>query len=381
MVVSPREEPRIARWPRIVLPFGLLALSVWACTEDRPTEPSTEVRTSTAAVATTYTVRDLGTLGGPSSGASDINNAGVVVGQSATGTGAKHAFRWQNGFMTDLRALRGGTNSAATAINRNGVIVGWSEIEGGATRAVRWEDGAKRNLGTLGGTASSATDINDSGWIVGYSLTQGGETHAFLWRTGVMTDLGTLGGSLSVATGINSAGAIVGYSTKAAGLIVKQFPFRWKDGVMHELPSLPGTATAISTFARPAAIVAGRIVGEGAPEEADGDWSHALMWDGRILTDLGFLGLGTGYARAEDVNSDGLVVGSVNHHLPDCASTEAFVWKDGEVTVLPWLGGENGFAAAAAINRTGLIVGSSETSTGSSDCVLGDVHATLWKPN
>jgi probable HAF family extracellular repeat protein len=371
----------MVRSPGLVLLFGGFALSLWSCNVDRPTSPSAEVGGSAAGMATTYTILDLGTLGGPLSAANDINNAGVVVGRSTTRTGATHGFRWQNGYMTELRPLRGGTNSYATAINRDGVIVGWSEIEGGASRAVRWQEGAKRNLGTLGGAESQASGINDAGWIVGSSLTRRGETHAFLWRDGLMTDLGTLGGSLSVATGINSAGAVVGYSTKVAGSIANQFPFRWKDGVMHELPSLPVSAAATGTYVRPAAVMAGRIVGEGAPEEADGDWSHALIWNDDVLTDLGFLGLSRGYARAVDVNVGGLVVGSVNHHPPDCVWTEAFVWNDGQTTVLPQLGGENGVTVANAINRSGLIVGSSETARGSSDCVLGDVHAALWRPN
>jgi probable HAF family extracellular repeat protein len=135
----------MVRWPRSALLFGGVVPSAWSCSSDKPTEPSTDARRSSAALAATYTVRDLGTLGGPSSRASDLNNAGVVVGHSPTRTGATHAFRWQYGLTTDLGTLSGGTNSSATVIDKSVVIVVGSidhnPPDCQATEAFVWKDG------------------------------------------------------------------------------------------------------------------------------------------------------------------------------------------------------------------------------------------------
>jgi probable HAF family extracellular repeat protein len=116
---------------------------------------------------------DLGTLGGGFTHAYEINDAGQVIGVSATAAGAKHAF--------------------ITGPNGVGML----------------------DLGALGGNFSDAFGINDAGQIVGVSTTAAGTTHAFI--TGPnglgMLDLGVLGGNFSHAFGINDAGQAVGSST------------------------------------------------------------------------------------------------------------------------------------------------------------------------
>jgi probable HAF family extracellular repeat protein len=122
---------------------------------------------------------DLGTLGRLYSHASEINDAGQVVGFSATAARGTHAF--------------------ITGPNGVGVT----------------------DLGTLPGSSYSvATGINDAGQVVGYSDTAAGPEHAFITGpNGVgMTDLNSLvtvpgGAALTRAEGINNHGQVAATSS------------------------------------------------------------------------------------------------------------------------------------------------------------------------
>src|SRR5262245_3424836 len=81
-----------------------------------------------------FTFTDLGTLGGLTSYAYDINNVGQIIGQSDTASGASHAFLWQNGTFIDLGTL-GGPTSVAYDINNVGQIAGVADLPDGTDRA------------------------------------------------------------------------------------------------------------------------------------------------------------------------------------------------------------------------------------------------------
>src|SRR5262245_29905602 len=166
-----------------------------------------------SAAQTQYIARALGDLpGGFGAYAHATNNPGEVVGEAYDANGHLRAFRWRNGDMIDLGMLGDpdtGSPAVATDINAVGQVVGWSIFH-----AFRWQDGVMTDLDPDGNEAF-ALGINDSGQVVGYMLTIGGEFHAFLWHDGVMTDLGTLGGVESSAFDINASGQVVGYSQTA----------------------------------------------------------------------------------------------------------------------------------------------------------------------
>jgi len=148
---------------------------------------------------------DLGLLAPSPDGfgtATDINNRGQVVGHTTVGGWAtQHAFRWDRGVMTDLGTL-GGPFSHASAINDQGQVVGTAQNGDGVYHGFLWENGRMTDLG-----AFTPSDINNRGQISGVQ-SFGDSFSAMLLDQGRLTrlDLRTSG-----TTAINDAGTVVGY--------------------------------------------------------------------------------------------------------------------------------------------------------------------------
>ena len=215
-------------------------------------------------------IEDLGTPNGLQSVANAINNRRVVVGSHETGPFTPgRAFRWTRaGGMQDLRTLPDGFSIEALNINNRGDIVGAADTPAGK-RGVLWTNtGAIIALGTLPNSFfSSASAINERGEIVGSSTTSSDFSRAVLWTpNGQILNLGVLPGDQeSWAYGINNTGAVVGISVGIFGFR----GFVWtRDGGMRALPTL-GTDETFAYDVNDAATAAGYSLGV--------RW-HALEW-------------------------------------------------------------------------------------------------------
>ncbi len=164
----------------------------------------------------------LPTLGaGLSAGASDINNAGMIVGSAETAAGGTFggptaAVYWQNGQIHVIGGF-GGDYSVASAVNEHGVVAGHSNAAPGqAVRAYRWtEGGGFETLESLiANMPTLAQDINDSGVVVGHAALSLFANVPVYWdEQGNLHTLGQLdANAIDVSVlGINNDNVMVGF--------------------------------------------------------------------------------------------------------------------------------------------------------------------------
>ena len=220
-------------------------------------------------------------------------------------------------------------NTYATSINNHRQIVGYFD-QGSTTLPhafLRQPDGAVIDLGTFGGVEAVATAINNRGQIAGWFFGTDGRYHAFLTGPGgdAPRDLGSLGANTNTyAYAVNNLGDIVGSS--------------------------------------------------GVLDNAGIEQSHAFLYTGGQMRDLGTLGGAFSYAYG--INDLGQIVGW--SQLAEESSLHAFVYLKGQMrdlndllsTAAPgWT-----ITAANGINDRSEIVANALSSDGTI------IHAVLLSP-
>jgi probable HAF family extracellular repeat protein len=203
--------------------------------------------------------------------------------------------------VTDLE----GGYSAALSINDAGAVVGYNQFGG-----VIWNSDGTR---TILGPDSSATGINNSGQVVGRI-----GTSLVSWN-GTTPNVLYNGPTFTQATGINSAGQIIGVASSQALIFNGTTPT-----VLGNL--LPSGGRSYAAAVNDAGQVAGNSLAFN-PSFPYFAYSHAVVWNGTVPTDLGTIGtpFTNSASSAAGINNLGQVVGSAT--VDSYGTPHAVLWN------------------------------------------------------
>lgn len=161
------------------------------------------------------TLQDLGTVFGDTAFARALNDSTTVVGWTQAGGGAL-PFRWTQ--ATGIQAIPGvfdSQNTQASDVNNAGYIVGRAafrpDTPNDFDHAFLWTPKAGTiDLGTGSGTSSTGDRINERGTVIG-QVTGPEFRRGFVWtRDSGLIEIGKLHGANSLALDLNNLGQVVG---------------------------------------------------------------------------------------------------------------------------------------------------------------------------
>lgn len=231
--------------------------------------------------------------GADSTAASDINNAGQIVGNYAV-SGRQFGFLLSGGTFTTIDPP-GASYSGAQGINDAGQIVGWYNDAGGARHYFLFSGGTFNSFDSPSPFSSGKVfDINNAGQMVGTHSSNGVDLSGFLFSAGSFTAIDYPSAADTVPTKINELGQIVGHYSAVSG----NNGFLLGGG-SFSLVAFPGAeSTAADGINNGGQIVGGYVV--------SGSF-HGYLLNGASLTTIDFPG--SANTEISGINDSGLIVG------------------------------------------------------------------------
>lgn len=309
------------------------------------------VAAGNTAVPSAVTIIDLGTLGGTTSRAADLNEARDVVGSSTlTPTAKFQGFLWRDGDMRQL-SVTAELPTFAHALNEAGQVVGAAVTgpdEAVDQRPVLWQNETFLPLELDNTLMGSAQAINDAGLIAGHTL-GAAANDLLIWQedtgTWVLTATVPFSGGTGVVTAVNNQSQIVG--TRSSGAADQAFLYAAE--AFQDLPGLDTGSSAAFDIND-----AGHIAGSSTLDGAE----RATLWVNGQPQDLDVLDNVPGAAsRALGLNNNGLVAGTAQKD----GAWHAVLWVEETVLdlndFLPEDGPWDVLQTAVRVNDGGWIAG------------------------